>query len=114
MRVGHLQIGSGKCLQFFAENYQNILNPPKITIQSLKTAKNRTQALIEAMHADRGFRGLINQGPGEDSRSLLFDKRSQRLQVNKDTLKSIFSPTDTLSQSSSTANAPGHTGFNKT
>jgi len=42
MKVGHLQIGSGKCLQFFAENYQNILNPPKITIQGLKTAKDRT------------------------------------------------------------------------
>ena len=35
-------IGSGKCLQFVAESYQNILNPPKITMQNLKTAKERT------------------------------------------------------------------------
>ena len=32
MKIGHIQIGSGKCLQFFAESYQNILNPPKISI----------------------------------------------------------------------------------
>ena len=96
MRVGQIMIGSGKCLQFVAESYQNILNPPKITIQNLKTAKERTQALIEAMHAERGYRGLINQGP-EDSRSLLFDSKSQRFQVNKDTLKNIFKPSDTLS-----------------
>ncbi len=42
MKVGHLQIGSGKCLQFYAESYQNILNPPKITIQGLKSAKEKS------------------------------------------------------------------------